>query len=350
MPWCNPRSRDVWIDLAHTDSEQFIWVLKDDVAQSVLFVQTNLSQSVLFVDMVYKADALPSLVLDCNAWDSLGIGFADRYWSNSHGKLEIIRSTANLTSPPSTMLLDQHYWMQYSFPLVEQHVQRLITLATQVLHQRASQELTTTDPTRRVLGAFLDLSVTIVAIVAVASGICEMQAWVHRKVRMVILFCMRFQMQGGKACGIGDLHPLQHVQQAQWRQRPRHPSWLAAKMISTVIVILSVVMAPAFILIGEIYSHKYNADGKSSTMGVLAVDTDFQYGAENAVLVGAVAIRMKSKRDCAAFGLEFVNISLAHAASCRRCIVCHNRLIPRAASHRPIWRRLALCCPQRMGA
>jgi len=82
----------------------------------------------------------------------------NQYWINASEEAEYVT------------LLDS--WGLFEYPQLETAMQRLVVNAGRLLHEQAKQELAITDTTKSVGGALLDIIVTLVAIVAMASGSC----------------------------------------------------------------------------------------------------------------------------------------------------------------------------------
>ena len=273
-------------------------------AHVVLFANGSKTQN-----MTHAAEEASKggILYNCSLLGSLSLGYVNRTWDKDGkivpgcvGDVECVNSTTAFVQSLLWMSMekrpgDEDVWPARAgiFPMqegvidpesIELGVQRVVQQAAGVLRKHATQELATTDATRSWLGALLDLSVTIVAIVAMASGLRDVHGWLHRWLFWAF----------GRW-----VHP--------------HFLWVwVCKPLTAIIVLLGLFMVPLYILVSDKQSASGNVDGTSITVGWVAAKTDDK---SSYMVVAAVAIRLVSRRDMHAYGLEMFNVILAGVAS-----------------------------------
>ena len=190
-------------------------------------------------------------------------------------------------------------------------MQQIIVDATRLLKVQANQELAVTDSTRSVGGAVLDITITILAIVAMASGHGDIYNWCATLLSKTVNRVRSF----GSICGIGCANG--HVVDRGSMEGGRMVRSIA-KICTCIIVCMGLVLAPTYILASEAAAAAGNADGSSSQVGLLAAETTGGEGPY--VVVATVTVRFKAVPDEAARWLEIVNMVLAGVAAGFICL------------------------------
>ena len=261
---------------------------------------------------------LPSLdraniLQNCTFWEERGIGYV-------HGSPTRRKQSQQQAGeyPAKSLTETLQYWMNVSEKLVPHNetmtgwgylkpadldfaMQQIVVDATRLLKLQANQELAVTDSTKSVGGALLDITITILAIVAMASGHGDIYSW-------CALFLSRTL---ARLLSVYQCHRLGHEARADIA-RSRMIQY-SAKLCTCIIVGMGLVIAPAYILSSEAKAATYNADGSKSQVGLLAADTTSGKGPY--VVVAAVTIRLTSVQDKEAQALEIVNMVLAGVAA-----------------------------------
>lgn len=159
-------------------------------------------------------------------------------------------------------------------PAIIAGVETVVQDAVRVLDQAVTSELATTDTTKTVAGAMLEVSLTLVGLVAMASGFCDMLEW---------------------SCRLLWWAPCTRV---------------VAKVFTCGVVLVALVLPPVFSLVQEQKAQSNNADGSNSKVGLLAADASFLSSAPY-VAVGVVSVRLKAEYDSHAFSLVIFNLVLS---------------------------------------
>lgn len=296
LPWC----ADVmyignWHDVNYTDAPP-VSVLVSGLDPPLLV--KNVDGQLVIHDPRFDTRGIAprvtsGVVLNCTLWDSLMVGFANVSDAN--------RTTAEAmkTTPAKTFAdLSAQFWQPVDdirevitdFGFLGKYdlegaMQTLVGDAAKLLQTRVNQELATTDFTKSRQGALLDISITLVAAVAMASGCGDIVAWLDSLLNTC--FC--------------------HVLPDRYKTH-------AARVVSCIIVCLGLVVAPAFVLYVEITSQTNSSnDGKKTELGILAADTGQGFGPY--MLVGIVTVRLETEYDHAALPLEWFNIVFACVAA-----------------------------------
>lgn len=313
LPWCSRtvmRGHSVRSHL-HNLEGQFISVLLSGINAPPSFDANGTLDDARFH---WMGGTTSGIVMNCTMWDSLNVGFANGSeppWAPPH-------PTASKTVPAHAFAdISTQFWQSVddwrrgiigdinelvqSFgtlvpvALLEAAVQSIVADAVRLLQRHASQELATTDYTKSREGAFLDISVTLVAAVAMASGCADIQT------------CLRALLD---VCSCGALP-------AKWNKT-------VARAATCAIVCLGLIMAPFFILRSEYAAQDTNTnDGHSSKVGTLAADTGSGTGPY--IVVGIVTIRTTTVYDDVALGLEWFNLAFACASA---AFICADLLWP----------------------
>ena len=297
LPWCID-----WRKPSGANDSNLIFAYDSSVSGAHVVFFTNGSTNIQTTTQAAQEAYKGGILYNCSLLRSLRLGFVDHTWDKSG---EIVPScVGDVCVPGTTAFVESLLWMSLETrpeedsitalnPMeggvvfsdgIARGVQGVVQQAARVLQQHAAQELATTDATRSLPGALLDLSVTIVAIVAMASGLRDVHGWLYRWLSWAVGSWFRHQCMWVWVC----------------------------KPLTAVIVLLGLFMAPVYILVSDKQSDFGNAHGKSSTVGWLAAKTDDD---SRFMVVAAVAIRLVSVRDMHAYGLEIFNVILAGMAS-----------------------------------
>ena len=314
-PWCSHPVTD--------NVEQYVFSTMDSAGDSGnsssnrVYLFENYSGIHQDMTHVYEAAARGGVLYDCSMLKGLGLGFVNHTWSAQD---EIVPGSSASAFVPATALVQSQFWVGFQqdtphdktllpetflTPLlldddssglttveaIKLGVERVVQEAATLLNQRATEELVITDATRRWPGALLDLSLTVVAIVAMASGLQDIHEWLYT--RLIV-----------RAFGRCVSHRFLWI-------------WVC-KPLTACIVLAGLFLAPVFILVADMESHQSNASGTSSRVGWLAADT---HSTTNDTLlspymvVAAFSFRLVSLRDELAYRLEVFNVCLAGLAS-----------------------------------
>jgi hypothetical protein len=165
-----------------------IWVLDPKVHQPISVLPKD---SFAHNRTRYSRQELAALLnkgaaLNCSLWDALGIGFAEpprTQTATTERFVDAVQSYWVLVAPDKS---NGTFWSSIingTGPIdpnaVERAIRAVVVDATRVLARVAGDELqlATSDVTKTVAGAVLDLSVTLVGVVAMASGRADVQNW-----------------------------------------------------------------------------------------------------------------------------------------------------------------------------
>jgi hypothetical protein len=267
----------------------------------------NMFETRALTALAQAFDGNNQILANCSFWDSVGVGFAHKGWNLTHGRspphtmqqdnlqaLVNISSFYNLVRPAGNQLRLGHMQVPLDLSLIEMAMRTLLADASRLLEQQLAQELATLDGTKTWKGALLDLSVTLVALVAMSSGQQDIINWFKR-------------MLG-----------------AALRHRASSCTTAVAKVAACVLVLLGVVLAPVFIVMGEMSARRNNPDGNTSKLGWLAapfpIMSRVEVSQRDSMLVGAVTTRVWTRYDDVATGLVYANLALACAGALLICI------------------------------
>lgn len=245
-----------------------------------------------------------SITQDCQMWDKLQVGFAnisqdgpllhEADMAVSEKFIRFWKALNIMQGPPTSPqllwpLLNYGYLNDSGLTMA---IRAVVHHATHLLNQQANQELTTTDFTKTVLGALLDLSVVLVSIVALASGHADMQEWACRSVLL--------------------LTPQ------KWRR-------LLAKLLTSLTILLALILPSVFIVLGEEKSRRNNIDGSTSKVGLLAEEVSTPYAAGYGtagqyLVVAVVSVQVSTVYSEAARILLYVNLVIAGLAAGHICL------------------------------
>eukprot|EP00775_Hariotina_reticulata_P007700 gene7700-7899_t len=282
---------------------------------------------------------LNNTLTNCTFWDERGIGYANASGKQpplskveaSHFAMPLINTTQywiNATDPARTILL--HSWGYFEYAQLEIAMQTLVRRTARLLQEQAKQELAITDATKTWAGAVLDITVTLVAIVAMATGHVGMYEWVSLAVTKA-------------GTHIAGYVPSLQLQQHAKAKRMQILQTVFSKLLTMMLVLMGLVVAPASILAGDVISRELNTDGRSSKVGFISVefgggdakDSNYMYTGPH-VLVAAVTVKLKSEHGDAGLVFEILNLVLAAVAA---VIICAEVCWP---SRRRLQRQLAM--------
>ena len=238
--------------------------------------------------------------IDCDKWERLGYGFP-------HGKVQDAKKSLGPPTRPLKEALGEV--MSYtldnptSLPILshgllpanalEDALEEICDGASSLLSTQLAVGLVGADSTKSISGALLDLSVTIVAIIAMANGRKDLVDWLYGW--SVKALCGRL---------------------------PVPTRWVSAfaKVCTCLIIGLSLIVAPAAALVGELAANKNNpkGDADSTSVGWLSVNTGFGNGPYYVTAV--VTTTLTFQRDEVAFKLVIVNIVLASLGALSLCL------------------------------
>jgi hypothetical protein len=259
---------------------------------------------------LYAADVLSN----CSFWDERRIGYVHGADQQPKGpSAEWLTSTLqcwmNVSVNHTADTLSDIIW----FPgfddasnfikrsELDHAAQQLVADATHLLHEQTNQELAITDMIRSVAGALMDISITIVAVVAMASGHSDMYAWTRGKVEWL----SNHAFSQALLSVIGSNMAVTVI----------------AKLLTVIIVVMGLVVSPAFILAGDIRAGRNNADGSSSQVGLLPRTVpNIMNESEPVVLIAAVTVRIMAEKNDRAQALLWLNLVLAVIAAFLVCV------------------------------
>ena len=236
---------------------------------------------------------------NCTRWDELGLGFA--HGPDTHHSRHTDPPQGPSTRPLSDLLgdtwwkpIDKH---SYSSPLqssaygylravdVETALEDVCDGASSLLNTEMNNAMVATDSTKSRSGAVLDTTILVVAIVALAMGMYELQKWVTRMV--------------GKTLGtvVGSL----------WVER-------IGQVVACAVIALSLVVAPGVTLAAELAARKSNPNKEQSKVGWLTADTGDGNGPYTVVAV--VTVTITAQYDQVAFVMVIANLAVAAFVTC----------------------------------
>jgi hypothetical protein len=169
---------------------------------------------------------------------------------------------------------------------IEKAMDATVTAAIHLLNKQMELALISLDSTRSWVGAVLDFTVVVVAAVAVASGYKDMDGWVCSLVR-------RSLPRSSEACS----------ERVGWG-------------LTVVLVGLSLVIAPAVTLGGELSARGGNVPQMGKHAGVGWVSTSTGAGRGPYTVVAAVTVNIGASYDQIAFGLVIVNLVVSAFIAC----------------------------------
>lgn len=266
-----------------------------------------------------------SVSQNCCLWDSLGVGFVNTTSSTQNAPSASPppppQAGGARSSSPSSVADGWRPFLFYTRPWDDDvNVARpdicfnntkarvqIVADAARLLEQQVAQELATTDATRTKMGAFFDLSVMIVGVVALASGLDNIEVWCTGAVR----WCARGAARARRALCVA---------------LPRaRPVWgldvVAGRLMTCAIVIVTLVLPQIFIVIGEDKAWENNAKGDKSNAGWLSVSVGNNDDGCQRVVVAAVAVRLFAQYDEAARVMVYVNLGIASVAAICICVL-----------------------------
>ena len=167
---------------------------------------------------------------------------------------------------------------------VEDALEEICDGANSILSTQLALALVAADSTKSVSGALLDLSVTVVAIVAMGSGRMDLQHWLHKVLAL-----------------------------AASRGRPAPPAWVTplAKVCTCFIIGLTVIVAPVATLAADVVARNNNPKGDldSTSTGWVSANTGFGKGPYYVTAVVTTTITFEGNPG--AFALVIVNCVVA---------------------------------------
>ena len=181
-------------------------------------------------------------------------------------------------------------WGFWSMDGYNDTVLDLMKAAYQATDRISSQELTTVDATKTLSGAVLDSTVVLVAIFAMAAGYKDMLSFAVR------IQCKVFRKPVPDPMASAPLYIL-----------------MPAKLTTTAIIALALVVSPIITLLSEQAAHEGNPKGDSSKVGWLSVPTRVGFGPY--VVVAAVSMSTRAYYDEAAYSIVIVNLVVACVAA-----------------------------------
>lgn len=245
-------------------------------------------------------------VFHCDFWEELGVGYADRSWDANH---ESVQQQHVVGSRPFSDLLEVK-WLDITkqsnllssggvpASQLQAAISGVLVDGISFLSQHASQELATMDATKTWRGALLDITTTLVAVVALAAGCDAMPslfiAWLNFTTSQVHVWYPWSK-------GVNRCTP---------------DSWLVvalAKTVAVLVVIASLILQPCLNLAAAHSVHADSAKG-TSLVGWLAADTSSGEGPF--MVVGVAAVQLQPGRSELAFGLMILNLVFALIAAC----------------------------------
>ena len=237
--------------------------------------------------------------LDCNNWERRGYGLP-------HGRVDDNKMSLGPATRPLREafgdVMSRGLDEEKSVPFLEQGflpanaledaLEAICDSASSLLSTQLAVGLVGADSTKSLSGALLDLSVTIVAIIAMANGRKDLEGWLYGW--SVKALCGRLPV-------------------------PRCISAFA-KVCTCLIIGLSLIVAPAAALVGELAAKGNNpkGDADSTSVGWLSANTGFGNGPYYVTAV--VTITLTFQRDEVAFRLVIVNIVLASLGALSLCL------------------------------
>jgi hypothetical protein len=239
--------------------------------------------------------------LDCEFWEKLGYGFPHR------GRVGVAHENTRPPTHPlhkalggvmsyvldnfkSVPFLDQGFLPANA---LEGALEEICDGASSVLSNQLAVGLVGSDSTKSISGALLDLSVTVIAIIAMATGRKDLEDWLYAW--SVKALCGRLPV----------------------------PTWCItaiSKVCTCLIISLSLIVAPAAALYGDIVANGSNpkGDADSTSVGWLSANTGFGKGPFHVTAI--VTITLRFQRDEAAFALVIVNTALASFGALCLCL------------------------------
>ena len=257
-------------------------------------------------------------VFDCKRWAKSGLGFP-------HASEGNISDFGGRTLPLESLLGDV-YGLEVDFPALvtpfrssgtllpcalEASLEEVCDGATSLLDDQLALALVNADSTRSISGALLEISVTIIAVIAIASGRKDLEEWLHG-------LCAKM-VPGGHA-----------------------PGWLllVAKTITSLIICLSLVVAPATSLAADIRAVDNNPKGEVDDTSIGWLSSNTRTGDGPYHVVGVVTTTVWFKRDPAAYGLMIFNIT---AAALSALLLCLRVFKPESRTSREPQGKIDLC-------
>lgn len=197
---------------------------------------------------------------------------------------------------------------QLSAPSLQDALFAVLHDAKRVMLDQIATELATTDSTKSRTGAALDLSLTIVSVVAMATGCSAMQDLFAAVLQRMSLLCPHISKQRTTQLCIV----------------------VAARTVTAILVAVGLLLPPVLVLLNEGDAQSSNVDGSKSRVSWVAAETGSGRGPF--VVLGAVSVMLKAQYDSVAHGLVFVNLALAAVAtSCILLKVVFNVKVRHAA-------------------
>jgi hypothetical protein len=251
----------------------------------------------LTIGSVYSREELftllnTGLTLNCTFWDEMGVGLTappDNHMASATRSVDTVQPfwVSMAAKNPVDSRFDFIINAGVISPdAVKGAIRAVVVDATRVLARVAGDELATTDLTKTVAGAVLDLSVTLVGIVAMASGRADVHNW--------FLYALS--------------------------RRPVRPRARLARALTCAVVLAGLVMAPAFIVAGEERARKNNPDGSTSKLGLLAAEAAAVIESEDPfIVVAALTARVTTEYSPGARVLMYLNLGLAATAALWIC-------------------------------
>lgn len=258
----------------------------------------------------------------CDIWDKLKIGFAgDSGEANRKSKgpqathpplWDLLRVKLHNLSSDAACLPGVSRGGQCFTPfaghgqlhpsVLNQAVDTVVRDAQTLLKARALSELATMDTTKTWSGALVDMSIIFVAIIAVASGLHGLVEWVNEQ-------CNKLPPTKPLP---GRITARCSAEFRRWCDN-HTANQFAATGLSCVLVCLGLMTAPIVTAVGEQMARDSNADGKSSDLAWLAVDTGSGKGPY--VVLAAVSVTLIAEYDRAAVVLTWINLGMAFVAT-----------------------------------
>lgn len=319
-PWCQARTFGMWPSNHSASGVRDVDNQADMPYTSMINVGlTGVQNDTVYETSWHDAWSSPqnpkrkmSIVSMCHYWDRQGVGYADRAWiGNQSQKEHNLAPTKSLLELLQVQLLDVDHpprWYREGFNTSDnqaewsdvaalgkdsrfrlRQVMEVIVLdVKRILLQQATLELATTDATRTAGGAGLDIIMTLVSIIAMASGCADIAAL------FLAVMC--------KCCC------MQHSNMA---------GQFLSKVLTALLVAATIVLPPALILYEEVNARKENAKGDTSQVAWTSADTGVGRGPY--VVLAACTLRMTASYSGVAFALVKVNLALACAATVLVC-------------------------------
>jgi type II secretory pathway pseudopilin PulG len=326
-PWCRSSAYGAW-GMVGSKVQELIMaegsnVLADYFAYDGM-IRVGLTSSGMQNDSTYQTAwhdswAYPfesstiamSVVLMCHYWDKQGVGYADRRWfGNVSQRIKQLAPTYSVMNLLQVQLLDleappvmdigpwpdpnpnEAAWSKVAVlgheDRLRQGIEAVVLDAKRILLQHAAAEIATSDATRTKTGAVLDIVMTLVSSIAMASGCADIAAL------FLTVLC--------KCCCL----------------QPNHRVCIyTSKGLTAALVVIGIVLPPVFILTEELSAHELNAKGNTSQIAWTSADTGV--GSGPYVVLAACALRLTAQYDHTAFVLVWLNLALACAAALLVC-------------------------------